>query len=1683
MKHKALHLLFAAMLAAAPAWSQRESIPYYNPGEDLSTVTSVVDATYTAQCTPWSVYTMGAGNGANKTFSYVPGYKGNYDWTAGGTVWTKALDVKDGKAYKVTVVMGSTFNGFNYDLVRPHTEINIALYATPEYKAQQTEIFRQKGVGPFDTSNRPSYTAYFRGDTSKPYLGFGNRGGGNVSRFSVDDIRVIEVDGATPATASDLALSASGKTVDVSFKLPVVSVINENLSEIQSVKLMRGGVVIKEWKNQVPGAEIKYTDNLTSVAQYTYSVVCGNNGSYGETVSSSIMIPLGDNNVSPTITGEYGVDESHSNGYFGRNYNAHAVYVPGEGVKVKYAFPLYAYKVEEIPEGEDKTFGTVTRMSDNKLLVENSDAGEVMDTDIDENARSVYQYKVDLTRSFYEQTAYSSILSLNNPMPFLPGMAKPALDEFTCIDGDGDMTNWSYGTSGSGSNQKRDVTEFFTCSNSYRTNPGDDWLITPGLIVEKGKTYRVDIDAFSAGLIEQMVQFMVSVGKSNTIEAMTDEIIPLTKLKHLGPATYSGYYTADYTGNAFFGLRSYNGISTLGISRIEIYEVPEELPVAVDMINIAYSVTPGKATLSFNAPSKNIVGGDLESLEKIELYRNDSLFETISAPKPGELISKEITFEVGAQDEYKVIPYTSAGAGLSTSTKVMVIEAPYSNSFDNESDITGYTIIDANEGGYTWGYMAVNKAMRSFPDGTGHNDYLITPPIHLEKGQFYKVDFLTWLASADKDKYYNNRIEVLLGTSPTVEAMTTTIMKPVGVYGGLDGKMLAKEWFTVPETGEYYIAWHSISDKGMAQELYIDEINISDKIPGTYPGPVTDFVVAPDPEGDSQVEISYKIPVNDMLGNPLQGTVYNTVLYRDGVQLKNQMAQQPGTEIGYTDTKVPQGVHTYTVTCYGYADGVQTGTRDMDAQVYVGINIPAPVPSVEVVENPDRYGEVTISWEAPVSDADGFPLNTSNVTYTIGRYIVDNFNGTSYPVVYEQNFKPGADGKLEYTKVVTDDASQQEFMRFYVLPNTPAGSAKTAILSHYIAVGAPFSLPYTESFRNSNCEHSMLQDYPWPSYSMASWGYGAMNPTTGVKPVDGDNGLLVMQVEWAEQGARLYTPRISLNVEKPVMTFYVYNQTTPARNDNNVLGISLREGEGEFVTVESKTIDEWAGGKHGWQKAVVDLSDYAGKNVYVALDGRAYNMTFIHVDRIRIGSPVDSDISLTSLTSDRVYVGVDHNAYVYVKNNGGKTIESAKVGVRIDGKTLGVKTVGPIEPAEEITVDFVNCFGRDALGHHVYTAEAILDGDEDNFDNKSEDLLFTVIENDFPTVENLEGVQEGENITLTWKEPVLPDTPQEITDDFEKYPAWSTMYTGIGDYTLVDNDKQGIGGFSDIELPNVTIGSKQSFTLWDFSIDYFQFEGAAPTYRAHSGDKCLVSVYNVTADGYLAYTDDRIISPLLPGNAQTISFYAKSISDYYPDDFTVYYSFDGLAFEDFQKHSFPEETVAGTWKKFSYDLPEGTKYFMIRHWCGNGRFFFIDDITYTPVGDETLMLQGYNVYRENEKLTASPAKNLTWIDNDPKVDASNNYSVSAVYDRGESPVATVSVEMSGVDSAFGESVKVYAQNSEIVITGAQGLDFSVVNASGMVVTQRKAENVTRVPVQPGVYVVTVAGKPVKLIVK
>ena len=187
-------------------------------------------------------------------------------------------------------------------------------------------------------------------------------------------------------------------------------------------------------------------------------------------------------------------------------------------------------------------------------------------------------------------------------------------------------------------------------------------------------------------------------------------------------------------------------------------------------------------------------------------------------------------------------------------------------------------------------------------------------------------------------------------------------------------------------------------------------------------------------------------------------------------------------------------------------------------------------------------------------------------------------------------------------------------------------------------------------------------------------------------------------------------------------------------------------------------------------------------------------------------------------------------------------------------------------------------------------------------------------------------------------------------------------------------------------------------------------------FQAHSGVQYLMSA----SCDWPAENDDWLITPRLDGSAQTITFWAKGVT-YDSEWMDVYYSTTDNHHDSFEKLNASTIYVHNNWEKYSYDVPQGTRYFALRN-ARRTMLLFVDDFTYDAYNGakEQLDLIGYNVYRDGVRLNDTPLTSAGYTD-DGVADGSNHtYAVTAVYKQGESnysnEFSTVSTGINTIES-------------------------------------------------------------------
>ena len=1065
----------------------------------------------------------------------------------------------------------------------------------------------------------------------------------------------------------------------------------------------------------------------------------------------------------------------------------------------------------------------------------------------------------------------------------------------------------------------------------------------------------------------------------------------------------------------------------------------------------------GKMKISWEAVTQGINGGYLD-LSKLAYTIKDLAGNVVAS----NVKTTTYSFDLPEPDKLTAYCYTvtvTAGdiesAGAKTNTIVLgSIMPPYTADF--LSEINGYTIINANNDMYTWVALGNGSMGIAFNNQKAMDDWLITPPIKLEAGKGYVVSFVAGTEIAQ----FPEAIEVKYGKANTVEAMTntlvakTTITEPISNGGTTFTQTLFPD-----EAGTYYIGFHGVSSAD-SYYLYLKDFQIETGVSTGAPDFVTELTATPAKGGVLECNVSFKAPTKT-LGGATLSSITSIDLYRGETLVNTFASPAPGASLSFKDVNVPAGDVTYTVVANNSAG------PGMKARVsaFVGFQKPEAPASV-TVKRTNVTGEISATWDAVTKDLGGETLTANDVTYTLCVYnngwepVVENLKTTTYT----------------YRAV---SAGEQEFVQLAVFAKTVAGTGE-GTTADMIPVGTPYN-GMNETFANAELQYI--------------WGYNQIGTCfvniyddesfANTSSVTGDNGFIGILANEVGFGGNLYSGLISLkDMENPGLSFYTSNING---NDTNTILVSVKTSDSDEweEVMPTTTINKLYPGVEGWFKTMVPLKKYAGKTVQVQITGIVQGYKNIFFDDIKVAELPDYDLAVKNITSPAsVDAGESFDVKVKVANEGVRAAEAYAVELYENGKLVDTKNMGSLASGAEETVSFKLTMSPIASEVVEYYANVVYATDEDMTNNRSATIKVTPIESTLPAPSNLEAeLVEQTGVKLKWDAPDLSGgVTKQVVDDFEDADGVAAEY---GDWLFVDVDKVAVGGIKGITIPGITSGiTKGSFWVWDNNV----MQGNS-SYTAHSGSKFIFSLYR--ADGKAA--DDWAVSPLLSGQAQTISFYARSLSSDYPEAVQVLWtSVEDIDAGNFKPESFSSlrdiSPVPAQWTLYEVDVPVNAKHFALRSHASNSFMLMIDDITYTVGGTADIKLEGYNIYRDGVKINSSPVKETEYVDTDIRSVAegeAHTYVVTAVYTvEGESAgtnVVTIG-DASGVNDVCG-ATDIYAAENGIVILNAEGQRITIVSVNGTVVYSGVGEVKTVVGVASGVYVVKVGNIVKKVLVR
>lgn len=941
------------------------------------------------------------------------------------------------------------------------------------------------------------------------------------------------------------------------------------------------------------------------------------------------------------------------------------------------------------------------------------------------------------------------------------------------------------------------------------------------------------------------------------------------------------------------------------------------------------------------------------------------------------------------------------------------VSLPFVCGFDSQEEFDNFTVID-NGDGFKWQYDAGKQNANSQGAFGDVDDWLITPAFHLVPGKEYIVNF-----DVSSDYYgstYGQEVEVWLGTGSAKENFTTQLGEKMYIEGK---DPQAKELkFTVETEGDYRVAFRVVKT-GVFHGTVLDNVQVKEGVSLSSPGQVRELTAAADINGGLSALITFKAPDVTTDGQPLTSLSRIDVI-RDGNVVKSFENPAPGQSLSFTDDKdVKEGTNTWQV--IGYS-GENAGDVE-SVSAYVGLDVPSAPVKVTAVDM--LNGKARVEWQPASKGANGGYVNPTDFTYKVynmtqnGANLVGSIKGT-------------------YAEVALNLAEGQTVVYFLVSAVNEKGESATTWANEYLA-GQPYKLPYEESFPKTQPESGQ-----WILHDGTAGGtWRALS----VEVYDADGGAMVFTPDEVAETAVLESGMITVaGTDMPRLVFHY--KAYPGKKA--ALRVKVRP-EGQLDTELLKSIDyRDLKGEERWEMEQIDLSVYKNKK-YITLWFEAEvedPATAVVIDDLFVRDVKGKDMRITlAAVPEEVVAGRKATVSAKLENRGFAEAKEYGVALYVNGEKVSDVPGEVLDAYAETTValPFTADLSNDLIS---VRAEVNMEGDGNPDDNATATMYVSVEAADVPVVTDLRADVEDHAVTLGWSAP--GDALKEQTDDAEDYASFTI--DDMGPWTPVDVDKMNTDVFPAGRFPNA--GTPFAFIVFnpeEAGIDITNEMTAM--YAPHSGKQYFAAVCGEGDN------DNWLVSERLSGKAQTISFYARSLStNYGTEKFEVRYSTTDSEPASFTNVAATEEAPA-EWKEYNVSLPAEARYFAIRHISGYVWMFMVDDITYTPAND----FMGFNVYRDGKKVAT--VQQPAYSENLDE-DGDYEYKVSGVYTQGESKLSDAAkIAVAGIDRvvAAAEHVEVFTLKGILVYSGEYG-------------------SLSQAGLDAGVYVVVIDGKPHKMLI-
>lgn len=486
----------------------------------------------------------------------------------------------------------------------------------------------------------------------------------------------------------------------------------------------------------------------------------------------------------------------------------------------------------------------------------------------------------------------------------------------------------------------------------HSSNPGNDWLVSPAIHLEAGKTYKLRYKMCAHGSSENM-KVMMAAGNS------ADELAAGTLIENFEPISpgdtsikKAHVITVDADGDYYFGYYAFSIKNKWGMV-VAAFSVTEDVftPAAVSALNITTG-TPSdpravSVTLNWTNPTTDIDGmpfADGVAVQNIIIKRDGDTVATLDGSATSWTDTAESGLTPGVHT-YSVVAVAGGAESTPASIASEQVGPPPAVALPFKSNFADWTTSEAQKKVFYQNWTNVKGAASTIstiweinkpsltparltfrvyssditqknPDNNNiitEDAWIVTPPITFTEAGDYIVEINAAVSQLKDKNGVEQKLRICYGTEASPEQMTQVIADAVPLTA-TSSRPEDSNFFsmTVSQPGDYYIGVQAAAENIIyGNSYYIYDLNVEKY--AIRPAAVTDFTATPDADGALGVTLQWTNPTVDITGQTL-AEPYKIQILR-GEESIAEFTNVPGGEqtASFHDAPAQAGAYKYTI--------------------------------------------------------------------------------------------------------------------------------------------------------------------------------------------------------------------------------------------------------------------------------------------------------------------------------------------------------------------------------------------------------------------------------------------------------------------------------------------------------------------------------------------------------------------------------------------------------------------------------------------------------------------------------------------------------------------------------------------------------------------------------------------------